>query len=112
MLLGRGFTPEEDRVPGRDAVAVLSYGLWQSLFNGDPGVVGRPMWIGNHAFTVVGVTDQSYTGMYQRDIPNESFVPLAMEREVFRIAGRDPRTDRMLRSATVKARLRPGVSVD
>jgi macrolide transport system ATP-binding/permease protein len=99
-------------VPGRDAVAVLSYGLWQSLFNGDPGVVGRPMWIGNHAFTVVGVTDQSYTGMYQRDIPDESFVPLAMEREVFRIAGRDPRADRMLRSATVKARLRPGVSVD
>jgi hypothetical protein len=86
MLLGRGFTPDEDRVPGRDAVTVLSYGLWQQLFNGDPHVVGREMWIGNHSFTVVGVTDKSYTGMYQRDIPNESFVPLAMEREVFRIA--------------------------
>ena len=77
ILLGRGFTAEEDRVPGRDAVTVLSYGLWQQLFNGDPHVVGREMWIGNHAFTVVGVTAKSYTGMYQRDIPNESFVPLA-----------------------------------
>jgi putative ABC transport system permease protein len=112
ILLGRGFTPEEDRVPGRDAVTVLSHGLWQGLFNGDPHVVGRQMSIGNHWFTVVGVTDKSYTGMYPRDIPNESFVPLAMEREVFRIAGRDPRADRLLRSATVKARLRPGVSLD
>ncbi len=112
MLLGRGFTPEEDRVPGRDAVTVLSYGLWQQLFNGDPKVVGRQLLIGNHWFTVVGVTDKSYTGMYPRDIPNESFVPLAMEREVFRMAGRDPRADRMLRSATVKARLRPGTSLD
>jgi len=112
LLLGRGFTPEEDRVPGRDAVAVLSYGLWQHLFNGDPDVVGRQVSIGNHWFTVVGVTDKSYTGMYARDIPDESFVPLAMEREVFRIAGRDPRTDRVLRTATVKARLRPGVSLD
>jgi len=112
LLLGRGFTPEEDRVPGRDAVAVLSHGLWQRLFNGDPNVVGRQVSIGNHWFTVVGVTDKSYTGMYARDIPDESFVPLAMEREVFRIAGRDPRTDRNLRSATVKARLRPDVSLD
>ena len=112
LLLGRGFTPEEDRVPGRDAVTVLSYGLWQQLFNSDPNVVGRQVSIGNHWFTVVGVTDKSYTGMYARDIPDESFVPLAMEREVFRIAGRDPRTDRNLRSATVKARLRPDVSLD
>jgi putative ABC transport system permease protein len=112
ILLGRGFTSGEDRVPGRDAVTVLSYGLWQQLFSGDPDVVGRQMSIGNHVFTVVGVTDKSYTGMYQRDIPDESFVPLAMEREVFRIAGRDPRADRMLRTATVKARLRRGVSPD
>jgi len=112
ILLGRGFTAGEDVVPGRDAVTVLSYGLWQQLFNGDPQVVGRQVSIGSHWFTVVGVTDKSYTGMYQRDIPNESFVPLAMEREVFRIAGRDPRADRMLRSATVKARLRPGTSLD
>jgi macrolide transport system ATP-binding/permease protein len=31
--LGRGFPPQEDQVPGRDRVAVLSYGLWQQDLN-------------------------------------------------------------------------------
>ncbi len=28
-VVGRGFTPEEDKVPGRDAVVVISHSLWQ-----------------------------------------------------------------------------------
>src|SRR5262245_14619447 len=38
-LLGRTFTPEEDRAFAR--VAVLSYKLWQSRFAGDKSVIGR-----------------------------------------------------------------------
>src|SRR5882724_10348234 len=38
-LLGRGFIPE-DGVKGHDDVAILTYPLWQSLFQGDPGVIG------------------------------------------------------------------------
>ena len=34
-LLGRTFAPGEDQ-PGKDQVAVLSYGLWKSHFAGDP----------------------------------------------------------------------------
>src|SRR5499427_2558481 len=37
---GRGFTQEEDR-PGGDRVALLSYGLWQRRFGGDPALVGK-----------------------------------------------------------------------
>ena len=33
---GRTFAPEEDLVPGRNPVAVISYGLWQRRFNSDP----------------------------------------------------------------------------
>src|SRR5262249_44218988 len=36
-IVGRGFTDEEDR-PNRPPVALLSYGLWQSKFGGDPNV--------------------------------------------------------------------------
>ncbi len=36
-ILGRGFRPE-DAVPGHDNVALLTYGLWQRLFHGDPNV--------------------------------------------------------------------------
>ena len=34
--LGRTFTADEDRVPGRDAVAVLSYDTWQQRFASGP----------------------------------------------------------------------------
>ena len=34
--LGRNFRPEEDEVPGRDAVVILSHSLWQQHFGADP----------------------------------------------------------------------------
>ena len=53
-LLGRLLTPE-DAVAGRDRVAVLSYSLWQSMFQGDPNVVGKMVRMSNIQRQVVGV---------------------------------------------------------
>ena len=39
-VLGRALRAEET-IPGNDAVVVLSHGLWQSRFGGDPETVGR-----------------------------------------------------------------------
>src|SRR5262245_50409681 len=39
-LLGRTFTVEEDN-PQNEFVALLSHGLWQRRFGGDPKVLGR-----------------------------------------------------------------------
>src|SRR5271166_2135575 len=39
-LRGRVFLPEEDK-PGSSPVAVLSYGLWQQHYGGDPALVGK-----------------------------------------------------------------------
>jgi hypothetical protein len=39
--IGRGFRPEEDQVPGRDAVIVLGRTMWNQEFGGDPAVLGR-----------------------------------------------------------------------
>jgi predicted permease len=50
--LGRGLLEADDESPH---VAVLSTRLWQRLFHGAPGVVGRRMVISDEAFTVVGV---------------------------------------------------------
>ncbi len=52
-LVGRAFTPEEDRANAR--VAVLSYNLWQSRFAGEREIVGREITLNGHAYTVIGV---------------------------------------------------------
>src|ERR1051326_652965 len=38
--LGRQFAPDEDQ-PNKSPVAILSYGLWQGRFGGDPTVVNK-----------------------------------------------------------------------
>src|SRR5690606_17136886 len=58
---GRGFVPDED-VPNGASVAVLSDGLWQRIFAGDPAVVGRSLLIDGTAHTIVGVMSPSTLG--------------------------------------------------
>ena len=60
-VLGSGFAPGDDvdgtgwGLPGRNAVAVIGYGLWQQLFGGDPKVLGATIRIDGKPVTVVGV---------------------------------------------------------
>jgi macrolide transport system ATP-binding/permease protein len=112
LHLGRGFLPEEDRVPGRDAVAVISYGMWKQLFVGDQGVLGREIVIAGTVFTVIGVTAESFTGIEPDSAGASAYVPLAMWAEVMNVPGRDPFTARDFRALTVKGRLRFGVALD
>src|ERR671926_233769 len=53
-LLGRSFTPDDDK-PGGDAVLMLSYKYWQRSFGGDPNIVGRVFQMNNRPHTVIGV---------------------------------------------------------
>jgi len=52
--LGRDFLPEED-IPGAARVAILSHGLWQRRFGGDPGILGRTVVMSEIPFTIIGV---------------------------------------------------------
>src|SRR6516165_4719816 len=61
-LLGRGFLPDEDQVPGAKLVCVLGYGEWQKRFGGDSAIVGRPISVDNQPFTVVGVMPKGFKG--------------------------------------------------
>jgi predicted permease len=53
-LLGRDFIPEDEE-PGAPPVTLLSYGLWQSRYGGDSGIVGRTIRINLRPHTVVGI---------------------------------------------------------
>jgi putative ABC transport system permease protein len=53
-MLGRNFTPDEDKVNG-PAVVILGHTLWQRHFGGDVSVVGRDVQINGRNVRVVGV---------------------------------------------------------
>ena len=58
--LGRAFVPEEG-LPGREHVAILSFGLWQSRFGGDPAVIGRKIIVDGTPDTIIGVMPRGFT---------------------------------------------------
>ena len=58
-LVGRTFLPSEDW-PGGPNVVVLSFGLWQRRFGGDPSLVGRSTVINNAPYLVVGVMPKTF----------------------------------------------------
>ena len=53
-LYGRTFTPQED-TPGNNHVALLSYGLWQRRFGGNPNIVGQSINLDSEPTTIVGI---------------------------------------------------------
>jgi putative ABC transport system permease protein len=58
-----GARPHIGRLPvaaDEDRVAVLSYGLWQSWFGGDPRVLGRSYFMAGNPRTVVGVMEPGF----------------------------------------------------
>src|SRR5215471_14922826 len=58
-ILGRNFTPEEDR-RGANPTALISEGLWKRKFNRDPNVIGKRLIVGGQGRTIVGVIPASF----------------------------------------------------
>ena len=59
MAQGRGFASDEEKAP----VIVLGYELWQSRYNGDPGIVNKAVTLGGQIYTVVGVAPNGFRGI-------------------------------------------------
>jgi len=65
-VLGSGFAPDQDvngtgwGLPGRNAVAVIGYGLWQQLFGGDPKILGATIRLDGIPLTVIGVAPPGF----------------------------------------------------
>jgi predicted permease len=80
-MLGRTFLPEEGKVPGRDAVAVVGYDFWQNDLARDPNVIGRSVRIKGIDFTIVGVTPKSFNAIDQFFTPS-IYVPVMMSQRL------------------------------
>jgi putative ABC transport system permease protein len=74
---GRTFSADEDVVPRRNPVAVISHSLWQRRFNSDPELVGKTVTLNDQSLTVIGIAPSQYTGMI-RGLSSEIWIPTAM----------------------------------
>jgi len=60
-------------------VAVLSYRAWQSMYGGDPSVVGSSYIIESHPFTIIGISPPGFYGETLRSDPPDIWLPLQQE---------------------------------
>jgi putative ABC transport system permease protein len=108
--LGRGFRPEEDQVPGRDAVVVLAWDFWKQEFAGDQAAIGKTVRLNGRDFTVIGVAPEEFPGLQLFGNP-DLYVPLAMASVLSTNSETHFFEDRDDRELAVRARLRPGATL-
>lgn len=76
--LGRVFSPADDETPGAHPVTVISHGIWQSRFGGEPDVIGRELVLNGQRFTVIGVVPPEFQGA-QMGVNRDIYVPMMMQ---------------------------------
>jgi predicted permease len=109
--LGRAFLPEEDRTPGAHLVAILSHGLWQRRFGGDPALAGGTVTLNGQPFTIVGVAPAGFRGTFAIGGP-DVWVPVMTHPQLLRGFQAEVFDDRRGLLWNVVGRLKPGVTLD
>ncbi len=107
---GRVFLREEDQGRGAHPVAVASYNAWQSIFGGDPAIVGKEVLLNGQNYSIVGVAPKEFKGIIPIVSP-ALFVPLMQFSQV-RPGSAADFEKRGNNSCAIIARLKPGVSYD
>jgi predicted permease len=99
LLHGRGFRPDEDQ-PGAAPVAIISSGLWQRVYGGNPAALGSALVFEGKTYVVVGIASATFQLSGEADV----FTPLGQST--------DPRMlNREAHFIHVVARMRPGVAL-
>src|SRR5215471_19538744 len=98
---GRLFLPEENT--RNKAAVILSYGLWQQRYGGDPDLVGQQIWLNGESYPVVGILPPTFSDDY-----SSSF---AAHSELW-VSGIEPFLEgRESHEYNAIARLKPGISL-
>src|ERR1700733_10872933 len=98
-LVGRTFSEEEDRVGAQ--VVVISYGLWQRRYQGDPARINQPIMMNGTKYSIIGVMPRDFVF---RDRERDFWFPIHLTP-----AERAARSSHFL---TVVARLKPDATLD
>ena len=107
---GRTITPDDDKISdgGGSPVAVISYGLWQRRFGGDPSAIGKQITVEEKPFTIIGVTPPEFFGLQAGSAP-DFWIPITTEKSL-RTKSSLPEGE--FNWLSVLARLKPDVSVE
>jgi putative ABC transport system permease protein len=97
-IMGRTFTEAEDVVDQVAPVALISHGMWQRRFNGDPEVVGKTLILDRATTTIIGVLPSGFDFF---GTAREFFAPLCLTRA--QVEGRNG-------GNSLIGRLKPGVT--
>lgn len=62
-VIGRAFSASEENPADAPLVAVLSYGIWQGRFSGDPSILDRSLTLNGHRFSILGVAPPGFRGL-------------------------------------------------
>ncbi len=96
--IGRAFLPHDEET-GRDAVAILSHGLWERHYGKDPSAIGSTITLNGQPADIVGVMPAGF------DFPGATDVWLPLQRSAGYASGRGNN------NFYIVGRLRDGVSI-
>jgi putative ABC transport system permease protein len=98
---GRDFLAEEDR-PGNNNVVILSHGLWQRRFGGNPDIINQTITLDLKPYTVVGVMPPDFR--YPTWAETELWSPIGFDEDDAQAHG--------AHYLSVAGRLKPGVTAE
>jgi len=101
-MLGRNFTPDEDRI-GHEKVVILSYRMWRGLFASDPNILHKTITLDRQPYTVIGVMGKNFVFPIETQLDaSELWVPMAFTEQERKSVG-----DNF--GYNIVARLKPGI---
>jgi predicted permease len=110
-VLGRAFLAEERREQeGGAPVAVISYGMWQTRFGGDPKVLGKIIRLNRHELTIIGVAPQGFHGT-TAGVVYDVWIPVTMATAMGTGGGTLHYRGTRDETSTI-VRLKPGVTIE